>query len=385
VGAENRFFAAEREIVNREIVLLMKNPNILRRAFNRASPNMAMIIVLLLAVAIVSLLFGIGLGPVTVTSGNVAKILLSRVAGIGNAIPHTWTQLDENVVLGLRLPRVCLGLIVGASLAVIGVTMQALVRNQLADPFILGVSSGAAATATLGMLFGVFAFLGRYSLSISAFIGSAVTIIFVYTISRVRGRINITQLLLSGVAVSMIMDGVTRIITLSAPNALGLHNATFWMSGSLAGAKWAYLTLPLAVLLLCMAVLMINYRGLNLLLLGDESAGALGINVRRLQKMLVLIASLMAGVTIAVSGTIGFVGLMVPHFTRLLVGADHRRVLPISALLGGILVVWVDVAARMLLAPEEMPVGILTAIIGGPIFIFLLKRNSRENKGSVAR
>jgi iron complex transport system permease protein len=346
---------------------------------------MPVIVVLLMTVTVLSLLLAIGLGPVTVSPGNVAKILLSRLPVVGEHISRTWARLDENIVIGLRLPRVCLGVIVGASLAVIGVTMQALVRNQLADPFILGVSSGAAATATLGMLFGVFAFFGRYSLSISAFIGSAVTIIFVYTISRVRGRINITQLLLSGVAISMIMDGVTRIITLSAPNALGLHNAAFWMSGSLAGAKWGYLTLPLAVLLLCMAVLMINYRGLNLLLLGDESAGALGINVRRLQKTLVLVASLMAGVTIAVSGSIGFVGLMVPHFTRLLVGGDHRRVLPVSALLGAILVVWVDVAARMVLAPEEMPVGILTAIIGGPLFIFLLKRNSREKKGATAK
>ncbi|MDR0904640.1 MAG: iron ABC transporter permease, partial [Oscillospiraceae bacterium] len=219
----------------------MKNSGILRRT--------NVIVVFLASLAVVSLLFGIGLGPVTVSPVNVAKILLSRVPLIGGHIPHGWAQLDENIVIGLRLPRVCLGLIVGASLAVIGVTMQALVRNQLADPFILGVSSGAAATATLGMLFGVFAFFGKYSLSISAFIGSAVTIIFVYTISRVRGRINITQLLLSGVAISMIMDGVTRIITLAAPNAQGLHNATFWMSGSLAGAKWGYLTLPLVVLL----------------------------------------------------------------------------------------------------------------------------------------
>ena len=256
--------------------------------------------------------------------------------------------------------------------------MQALVRNNLADPFILGVSSGAAAFATLGMLFGAFSFLGTYSLSISAFIGSAVTIIFVYMISRVRGRINIMQLLLSGVAISMIMDGITSIIKLSAPNALGLHNAEFWMSGSLAGAKWAYLTLPLAILLICMAVLMINYRGLNLLLLGEESAGALGVNVSRLQTMLVLLTSLMAGVTIAVSGTIGFVGLMVPHFTRLWVGGDHKRVLPVSALLGGILVVWVDVAARCLIAPEEMPVGVLTAVIGGPMFIWMLKKRGGQ-------
>ena len=354
--------------------------NYLRKSFNREKPNMLVIIIFLAVLSLITILLATGLGPVSVKPGTTAKILLSRIPGIGNSISHTWEQLDQNIVLGLRLPRVCLGMVVGASLAVCGVTMQALVRNNLADPFILGVSSGAAAFATLGMLFGVFSFLGTYSLSISAFIGSAITIIFVYMISRVRGRINITQLLLSGVAISMIMDGVTSIIKLGAPNALGLHNAEFWMSGSLAGAKWAYLKLPFLVLVLCMAFLLLNNRGLNLLLLGDESAGALGINVRRLQKELVLVASMMAGVTIAVSGTIGFVGLMVPHFTRLLVGGDHKKVLPISALLGGILVVWVDVAARMLIAPEELPVGILTAVIGGPIFIWMLKKNSREKK-----
>lgn len=352
----------------------------LKKSFDREKPNMSVIILFLAILSVLTVLFATGLGPVSVEPGTTARILISRIPGIGNSIPHTWEQLDQNIVLGLRLPRVCLGMVVGASLAVCGVTMQALVRNNLADPFILGVSSGAAAFATLGMLFGVFSFLGTYSLSISAFIGSAITIIFVYMISRVRGRINITQLLLSGVAISMIMDGVTSIIKLGAPNALGLHNAEFWMSGSLAGAKWAYLKLPFLVLVLCMAFLLLNNRGLNLLLLGDESAGALGVNVRRLQKELVLVASLMAGVTIAVSGTIGFVGLMVPHFTRLLVGGDHKKVLPISALLGGILVVWVDVAARMLIAPEELPVGILTAVIGGPIFIWMLKKNSGEKK-----
>ncbi|CUX21402.1 FecCD family ABC transporter permease [Clostridium sp. C105KSO13] len=347
--------------------------------FNHKKPDMKGIILLLAIISIISVVLCLGLGPVYVSPGNTARILMSKIPGIGDEIPHTWQQVDENIVVGLRLPRVCLGMVVGASLSVIGVAMQALVRNQLADPFILGVSSGASAAATLGMLFGAFSFLGKYSLSISAFIGAVATIIAVYSLSRVHGRINIAQLLLSGVAISMIMDGVTRVITLSAPNALGLHNATFWMSGSLAGAKWGYLKLPLIVLLVCMVILTINYRGLNLLLLGEENAGSLGINVKRLQKLLILVASLMSGVTIAVSGTIGFVGLMVPHFTRLLVGGDHRRVLPVSALLGGILVVWVDVLARMLIAPEELPVGILTAIIGGPLFIFLLRRKNRVN------
>ena len=342
--------------------------------------NMGLVILALIIASLLTVMVATGLGPVSVSPETTAKILLSRIPGMGKNIVQDWKPVEQNIVLVLRLPRVCLGLVVGASLAVCGVTMQALVRNNLADPFILGVSSGAAAFATLGMLFGVFSFLGTYSLSISAFLGAAVTIIFVYTLSRVRGRINITQLLLSGVAVSMIMDGLTSVIKLGAPNALGLHNAEFWMSGSLASAKWAYLQLPLIVLVLCMSFLLLNYRGLNLLLLGDDNAGSLGINVRRLQKELILVASLMAGVTIAVSGTIGFVGLMVPHFTRLLVGGDHRKVLPISALLGGILVVWVDVAARMIIAPEELPVGILTAIIGGPIFIILLKRSNKENK-----
>ena len=350
----------------------------LRNAENEL--NMGVVILILIIAALLTVMVATGMGPVSVSPETTARILLSKIPGIGRNIVPNWKPVEQNIVLVLRLPRVCLGLVVGASLAICGVTMQALVRNNLADPFILGVSSGAAAFATLGMLFGVFSFLGTYSLSISAFIGAAITIIFVYVLSRVRGRINITQLLLSGVAVSMIMDGLTSVIKLGAPNALGLHNAEFWMSGSLASAKWAYLKLPLIVLILCMAFLLLNYRGLNLLLLGDDNAGALGINVRLLQKELILVASLMAGVTIAVSGTIGFVGLMVPHFTRLLVGGDHKKVLPVSALLGGILVVWVDVAARMVIAPEELPVGILTAVIGGPVFIFMLKRRTREEK-----
>ena len=340
--------------------------------------KMPLLIGLLFGAALLTIILAAGIGPVSVGPETTARILLSRLPGVGSLIRPDWQELETNIILGLRLPRVCLGMVVGASLAVCGVAMQALVRNNLADPFILGVSNGAAAFATLGMLFGAFSFLGTFSLSISAFLGSAVTILFVYTISRVRGRVNITQLLLSGVAVSMMMEGLTSIIKLSAPNALGLHNAEFWMAGSLAGARWEYLTLPLAVLAACMAFLMIHYRGLNLLLLGDESAAALGINVGRLQKLLILASSLMAGTTIAVSGSIGFVGLMVPHFTRLLVGGDHRRVLPVCALLGGILVVWVDVAARMLIAPEELPVGVLTAVIGGPIFIWMLKKSNQE-------
>ena len=326
--------------------------------------KISVVLMILILISITSIIIATGLGPVTVSPITVLKILIGKNV----------SQLEYNIVWGLRLPRVLLGFIVGASLSVTGVAMQALVRNHLADPFILGVSSGASAAATLGMLFGTFSFLGIYSLSISAFLGAAVTMILVFLLSRVNGRIHITHLLLSGVAISMIMEALTNVITISAPNALGLHNATFWMSGSLVGAKWSYLTLPLGVMLICISILLINYRNLNALVLGEEAAGTLGVNVGRAQGLLILISSLLAGTTVAVSGSIGFVGLMTPHITRMLVGSDHKRVLPVSAFMGGLLVIWVDVIARMIIAPEELPVGILTALFGGPFFIFLLKR-----------
>lgn len=351
------------------------------KKFKNDSPNDSntrLIVMLLLIVSALSIIFAVGIGPIYVHPSIVFKIMISKIPVISSVIIPDWTQLEENIVWGLRFPRVLLGMIVGASLAITGVAMQALVRNHLADPFILGVSSGASATATLGMIFGVFSFLGTYALSISAFIGAAATIILVYSLSKVNGRVNITQLLLSGVVIAMIMDAITSIITLSAPNALGLHSAAFWMAGSLAGAKWGYLKLPLIVMIICMVILLIHHRALNALLLGEEAAGTLGFNVGRLQKILVLIASLLAGVTISVSGSIGFVGLMVPHLTRLIVGSNHKNVLPVSAILGGILVVWTDVVARTAIAPEELPIGILTALIGGPFFIWLLKKKLKR-------
>jgi iron complex transport system permease protein len=322
-------------------------------------------------------MLGICLGPVKVSIAALCRVIWGQFFPVTGG-EAGYTRLEYSIVWLLRLPRVLLGAVVGASLALCGVAMQALVRNKLADPFVLGVSSGASATATLGMLFGTFRLLGRFSLPLSAFIGAVFTIAIVYMLARVDGRINIPQLLLSGVAVSMMMGALTSIITLSAPNALGLHSVTFWMSGSLAGARWEYLTLPAAVMLVCMAILLVNYRTLNGLLLGDDTALTLGISVSSVQKWLVLIASLLAGVTISVSGSIGFIGLMVPHIARMIVGANHKRVLPLCVFLGAILVIWADVAARLILAPEEMPVGLLTSLVGGPFFIILLKK---ERKG----
>ncbi len=314
------------------------------------------------------------LAAVLLVSLPAAACLGARTYSFGEVIRALFDPSADPMIFMLRIPRVLLGALAGASLAVCGVAMQALVRNELADPFILGVSSGASAFASLDMLFGVFAFFGTYRLSFSAFLGATLTILIVFSLGVRRGRIQIPTLLLSGVAVSMMMDGLTEMITLMAPNALGLHNATFWMSGSLASARWEYLGLPAAVLAFCLIVLGMNHRKLDALSLGESQATTLGVNVRQMQMLLILVASLLAGVTVSLCGTIGFVGLMAPHFARMLTGSKHKPVLWVSALCGALLVVWTDVLARILFAPEELPIGVLTAMLGGPVFIYMIRR-----------
>jgi iron complex transport system permease protein len=327
--------------------------------------------------ALIGAFFATGLGAMSFSPGTVLRVVFSRIP-FARELAQEPSRLEFNMIWKLRIPRVLLGLIVGAALGICGVAMQALVRNKLADPFILGVSSGASATASLFMVFGVFSFFGRYALPLSAFLGALFSIVFVFAMAHVNGRISITRMLLSGVAVAMIMDAVTSFVAVSAPNAFSVYNVSFWLSGSLAGAKWETLALPGAVMLLCGTCLMAQHRALDVLVMGEEAAGSLGVSVRSTQQALMLLSSLLAGVAISVSGSVGFIGMIVPHLSRILAGASHKRVLPLSALLGGILVVWADVAARMIAAPEEIPVGLLTALIGAPFFLVILKKRPGE-------
>lgn len=326
--------------------------------------------------SVLSLILPICLGSVFVAPGTVMDVIFSHIPFLEPLVKGEVTKMDVNIVWKMRLPRVLLGFIVGASLAVCGVCMQALVRNKLADPFVLGVSSGASAFASMFMVFGVFGFLGKYALPLTAFGGALVSIVFIYIIARVRGRVNVPQMLLAGVAVSMIMDAFTTYTSVAAPNAFKLYNVNFWLSGSLIGAKWEYLSMPAGVMLICLVYLMIRYRALNVLMMGEETAGTLGINPAAMQRMLILISSLLAGIAISVSGSIGFVGMMVPHICRLLVGSDHKKVLPLSALFGGVLVVWADVVARTVVAPDEIAVGVVTAFVGAPFFLIILKNKN---------
>ncbi|MCP1308897.1 FecCD family ABC transporter permease [Paenibacillus tyrfis] len=323
-----------------------------------------------------SITLAVMLGPVRIEPSIVWKIAFSHIPGLDRWLEPDWSKAQGNIVWDIRFPRVLLGAVVGGGLAVVGTAIQALTRNPLSDPYILGVSSGASAAATLVILFGAFQLLGQYALSVSAFIGSLIAIVLVYMLARVGGALSNTRLLLAGIAVSMMLSALTSFIVTMAPKEEGIRSAMFWMMGSLTGAKWSYLTFPSCVVVAGTLYLLLQYRSLNALLMGEETAVTLGVNMDRFRKVLVILTSLLTGVIVAVSGAIGFIGLMIPHLVRLMVGSDHRRVLPVSVLLGASFMIWADVFARLVIAPEELPVGIVTALCGGPFFIWLLRRSS---------
>lgn len=344
--------------------------------------KMPLIIISLLVGLVLSITIAVTLGSVDIKPATVWKIALSQIPGMGQWIPVDWSKGEQTIIWDIRFPRVLLGAIVGAGLSVVGVAIQSLVRNSLADPYILGVSSGASVGATLVILFGAFSMFGQFALSLGAFAGALLSILLIFSLSRIGGQNSTVRLLMSGIAISAILSAVTSLIIFSAPNEHGIRSVLFWMSGSLAGGKWEYLTIPTLVVLICLFVLMAQYRSLNAMLMGEESAGTLGVNTVQFRKQLLMITALLTGVIVAISGAIGFVGLMMPHIVRVIVGSDHRRVLPVSALFGAIFLIWADSIARLAFAPEELPIGIITALCGGPFFIWLMLRNSYSFGGS---
>lgn len=334
------------------------------------------LIVVMQIVLIVSIIMAVAIGPVTIPSFTVWKIALSHIPFLDQFISADWTNAHYNIVWEVRFPRVLLGVLVGAGLSLAGTGIQALVRNSLADPYILGVSSGASVGATLVILLGAFNVFGQYALSLAAFLGALITVVLVFSLAQVGNRISTTRLLLSGIALSMILSAVTDFIVISAPDDEKVHSALFWMMGSLVSANWELLPIISIAVVFTYIFLITQSRSLNLLLMGEETAVTLGLNIHIFRKMLIVVVSLLTGVLVAASGAIGFVGLMVPHIVRLLVGSDHKKVLTISLFIGALFMIWADVAARMLLAPEEIPIGVVTALTGGPFFIWLLRRSS---------
>ncbi len=331
------------------------------------------------ALLVVSLVLAVGIGPASIPPGEVVRLLAHRVSS--SIAAPTGPAVNETIVFDVRLPRVLLGALVGAGLSVVGVVLQALVRNPLADPHIIGVSAGASVGATAVIVFGVNAF-GIYSLSIAAFLGALIALVLVYVLAQRAGRLSPLRLILAGVAISYLFAAVTSFMTFQADNAALVRSATFWLLGGLGGARWSYLSLPAAAVLAGTALLLLQTRRLDAIMMGDDTAASLGVDPSRFRKQLFVVAALIAGILVAVAGGIGFVALMIPHIARLLVGSSHRRLLPVAALAGAVFLVWADVGARMVVAPEELPIGIITAFCGAPFFLRLMR--SRDSRVRVA-
>jgi iron complex transport system permease protein len=322
------------------------------------------------ALLVLAVVAGVGFGAVAISPGEVIAALARAIRGVAG-------PTSDAVIVDIRLPRVVLAALVGASLATAGVLYQALFRNPLADPYILGVSSGAGLGAILVIVTTTGATVLRYfGVPVGAFIGAILTMVLVVKLASWRGRLEPTSLLLAGVAISYTLAALTSFVMVFSRESMTA--IVFWMMGGLTSASWQYVGVVAVMLAIGIVVPLTSTRALNVMLLGDERAGQLGVDVERFKRLVLAAASLLTAGAVAVSGLIGFIGLMTPHAVRLVLGPDHRGLVPASILGGAVLMVAADLAARTVLAPVEIPVGIVTALTGGPFFVWLLIRGSRS-------
>ena len=340
----------------------------------RLSPGIvlpALVIVTVLS-AVCALAFGSEMLPVS----TVVDVVHSRFGGP----PVTRSELA--IVWGIRAPRVLLGLAVGAGLAVAGAVVQTLVRNALADPHLLGVSSGASVGATAVITTGLFAGAGVWALSFGAMIGALGAAILVFTIATLQGGITPLRLVLTGTVTASALSAIASFLVLRTNDSQAAQSVLFWLLGSLAGASWDKLWAPVIVVFLLTAAVFALHGWLDALAAGPDVAASLGIPIRTLRNVLFGVLAALVGTMVAVSGAIAFVGLVIPHVTRMLVGARHRVVLPAAALIGASFLVWVDVVARTSLRPTEIPLSVVTGVIGAPLFLLLLGRRRYRFGGS---
>ena len=329
-------------------------------------------IIVLLSLALLVTIIGaamVGSPGVNIPISRVLGILFSGLPGIGRMLPD-YSGTDVDIIRQIRLPRILLGVVAGIALSISGTSMQGIFKNPMASPFILGVSAGAAFGAAASIVLG----LGMYTLPMVAFASAMGTAMLVFGLGRIHGKTNVATLLLAGLAVNFLMQSLTGyLIYMSPPEKR--TSIIFWMWGSLNGSIWKEFLIVLLVVLVGMGIIYIFSRELNVLQLGDESALYLGVEVEQTKLILLAAASLLAAVVVSFTGIIGFVGLIIPHATRMITGPDHKKLIPAAALTGGIFMVVCDTISR---ASGEIPIGIITGLFGAPFFIYLLLRSRGE-------
>ena len=339
---------------------------------NRSREISVALIMLILAVFLVlAFLWALSIGTVKLSFIQIYEGIVNQFTS-GIAIETAGQGPLHDIIWLLRLPRLVLAALVGMGLSVCGVIMQAVVKNPLADPYILGISSGASLGATAAILLGIGVALGENFVGIAAFIGAFAMSLGVLFISNLGGRSNSVKLLLAGMALSAVCGAFSSFIVYFANNKEGMQTIAYWMMGSFAGAKWETLAVIGPIVLLAVLFLWTQSRMLNLMLLGDESALTLGTDLHIYRQIYLLVSSLIVGFVVYAAGMIGFVGLVVPHVIRMLVGTDHKRLIPVAALTGAIFLVVADGLCRVIIPRTELPIGILISLIGAPCFVYLM-------------
>ena len=325
---------------------------------------------------LLSVVASLSLGSARLPVGDVWRILFHQLPVVGGAVPATWPESSEKIVLDVRFPRVVLGVLIGASLSLAGAGFQGVLRNPLADPYTLGVASGASVGAAFLMLSGLrFALLGPWTVPVVAFATGIASLWIVFRLARTQGTFRTETVILSGVVVSAFFGAIVSFMV-SLSNKV-INDIVFWLMGSLALRGWSFSAVVLPFFAAAFAVLAGSARALNLLALGERQAAHLGVRVDVMQRVVLAASTLVTAAAVSVSGVIGFVGLITPHLVRLMVGPDYRLIIPLSVLFGGIYVLWADTLARTLLSPVEIPLGVVTAFLGAPFFAYLLARHKK--------
>lgn len=336
----------------------------------------ALFLIVSLILFVVTTTVSIWFGAVKIRPDWIGKILVNQILGREVFAPE-WEENIASIIWDIRLPRVIESFLIGSGLALAGLGMQALTKNSLADPYVLGISSGASAGAVFVIMTGALGFLGGSRVTVGGFIGAIVAILIAVRCATIRGRMTAVQLVLSGVAVSSLFTAVVNLLIYTSADSSKQRTAMFWMIGSLAGSNWSDVTIIFCVFVPCVAVAFFIRESLDVLLLGDDAAKTLGVNIGVLKLIIILISTLLAGTIVSMSGVIGFVGLVIPHLTRMFVGSGHKYSIPGVVLVGGIFMLWCDLISRVVAAPQEIPIGVITACIGAPFFLWMLRRGGK--------
>jgi iron complex transport system permease protein len=330
------------------------------------------IIILLVPGLILSFFLSIMLGSVVIPLDHTLAILINA---IGIPIEPIWTPAEQIIIIKYRLPRALMAVIVGIMLSIAGVASQNLFKNPIADPYIIGISSAAGFGAAFVIVFGIF-FLGKFTLPLFSFLFSLGSVAIIYLLSQRRQDLSIYSLLLSGIALSYIFSSmISFILYISADKS---HMIITILLGHLWGIGWEEVYISIIILAICFPILGFYGLDMNLLLFGDSSAQSMGVNVKFSKIVILIIMTLLSATAVAFCGTIGFLGLIVPHIARIFYGPDHRKLIPLSGLIGAILLLLADLLARILIPPLEIPVGIFTSLMGGPFFIYLVLKKKKS-------